>query len=87
MKRNFVFVATAIATCAILVGCGVDPQKATAALNAQGISDVTIGDHAFFGCGESDSRASEFRGTGANGKPVTGVVCSAWLKGITVRYD
>lgn len=77
-------VLTAIAVMA-LSACGVNPQKATSALEAQGYTDVKIGGYSFWGCGDKDDFRSSFTATGVNGKPVEGVVCASWLKGITIR--
>lgn len=71
----------------LLSGCGVNPQKAKSALEAQGLTDIEIGSYSFFGCSDNDSFRSKFRAKGANGDIVYGVVCSGFLKGITVRYD
>lgn len=83
-----------IAACVMLIciavalsSCGVDPRKATAALEAQGMTDVKIGGYSWFGCAKGDEYHSSFSATGANGKPVTGVVCSGMFKGTTVRFD
>lgn len=70
-----------------LSSCGVNPTEATRALEAQGMTDVKIQGYAFWGCAESDEFASKFEATGANGNAVSGVVCSGWFKGVTVRFD
>lgn len=75
--------------CALLAGCfEVDEVKARRVLEAQGMTEVRIGGRPWFGCGKEDGLASIFTATGANGAPVSGVVCSGyWGKGITVRFD
>jgi hypothetical protein len=70
----------------LLSGCGVDPVKGRQALEAQGLTDVEIGGWAWLGCDEKDAFRSKFTATGANGKPVSGVLCSAYFKGVTIRY-
>lgn len=70
-----------------LVGCGVDVQKGTKAAEATGLTDVKVGSWTFFGCDEKDSFRSTFTATGVDGKPVSGVMCSGWFKGITIRFD
>lgn len=70
-----------------LSSCGVDPEKASRALHAQGMKDVKIEGFSFFGCGKDDHFASNFSAIGANGTLVTGTVCQGWLKGTTVRFD
>lgn len=71
----------------LLAGCGVNPRNATRALEAQGMTNVKIGGYAWFGCSDKDSFGSNFSAIGANGKVVTGVVCSGMFKGVTVRFD
>ena len=70
----------------MLASCGVDPVAGERALKAQGVTDVKISGWAWFGCAEDDSFRSNFTGTGSDGKPVSGTLCSGWFKGITVRY-
>lgn len=65
----------------------VSPAKAKGALHAQGIKNVTLTGYSFFGCDSREYYSTGFTGTGADGKPVSGVVCSGFLKGVTVRYD
>ena len=77
----------AIAALTLLAGCGVNAKSATVALEAQGMTNVKIGSWVFFGCGDSDAFRSSFTATGVNGKPVSGIVCSGMLKGVTIRYD
>ena len=62
-----------------------DPQGAKEAAEAQGFTQVQPGGHPFWGCGQDDTYATEFSARGVNGRCVTGVVCSSWLKGATVR--
>ncbi|WP_192246169.1 hypothetical protein [Mesorhizobium silamurunense] len=68
-------------------GCAVDTNKATRALNAMGIHDVTFGGYAWMACDKNDTFASTFKGTGADGAPVSGAVCQGAFKNITVRFD
>lgn len=77
----------AIAALVALAGCGVSPDKATRALNSMGVKNVEIGGYAFWGCGKDDGYASKFTGTGQDGNPVSGVVCSGMFKGVTIRFD
>lgn len=83
MKKILLVAAVAV----LLSSCGVDPNAAKRALEAQGISKVEIAGYAWFGCSKGDTMRSKFTGIGVNGKPVSGVVCGGWLKGTTVRYD
>lgn len=65
----------------------VDTSRALRALGAQGVTNVTLTGYKFFGCDSREYHSTGFKGTGANGKPVSGVVCSGVFKGVTVRYD
>ena len=69
----------------VLAGC-TDAPTARKVLESQGYTDVQIGGYSFFGCSESDQFHTEFTAKGMNGKQVSGVVCSGWMKGATVRF-
>lgn len=71
----------------LLSSCGVNPAEARRALEAQGMTGVKVLGFAPFGCGEDDVFKSYFEAIGVNGRKVTGVVCSGFLKGVTVRFD
>ena len=86
--RNLTAIALTIGLVAIVSSCGVNPNDAQRVLEAQGMTAVQIGGHAWFGCSKSDDLRSKFTAIGVNGKPVSGVVCGGWFgKSITVRYD
>lgn len=80
--KKLIIIAAAI----ILSGCS-DAPTATKALEGAGYSEVNITGYKFFGCSEDDTFHTGFIAKGANGKQVTGVVCSGWLKGSTIRTD
>lgn len=69
----------------LLSGCTA-PQDARDALEAQGFTEVSTGGYAFFGCGNDDAFHTEFTAKNAAGKRVSGVVCSGWFKGATIRF-
>ena len=81
---KFTLLATLFAV-ALLSGCTA-PNDAQKALKAQGFTDVTTGGYAFFGCGNDDAFHTEFTATNPTGQRVSGVVCSGWFKGATIRY-
>lgn len=83
MKKFMIVAVAALA----LSACGVNPDKATRTLKSMGYTNIQIGGFAFFGCGDKDSFRSTFTATGQDGTRVSGVVCSAWFKGMTVRFD
>lgn len=70
----------------ILVGC-TDSTTAERALQNLGMSNIETQGYAIWGCGESDVFHTRFTARNAQGRVVTGVVCSGWLKGSTVRFD
>lgn len=71
----------------LLASCGVNPDTATRALEAQGMSEVRIEGYSRLGCGKEDTFASNFSAKGVNGTVVTGQVCQGLFKGTTVRFD
>ena len=71
----------------MLASCGVNPQSAKRALEAQGLTDVKIEGYSWFGCAKDDAFASNFTAKGTNGAEVTGSVCQGLFKGTTVRLD
>ncbi|MDX0267631.1 hypothetical protein GOC13_07280 [Sinorhizobium meliloti] len=80
-------VAAAVAAVVLLASCGVNPSKATRALEAQGMTAVQIEGYALLGCGREDFWRSNFTAVGTNGQAVTGTVCQGLFKGTTVRFD
>lgn len=84
MSRNKIF-AVAFSVL-VLTGCTAD-DEARRALKGAGYTDVQITGWRWLGCGKDDSFHTGFAATGPTGQPVTGVVCSGWLKGATVRID
>jgi len=70
----------------ILSGC-TKPDAARQALESNGFTNIQLDGYSIFGCGKDDYFSDKFTATGANGKQVTGVVCSGWFKGSTIRMD
>lgn len=62
------------------------PSSTVSAAEALGFTDVQPGGYAWFGCGEGDHIATKFTATGADGHPVSGVVCCGAFKACTVRF-
>ena len=69
-----------------LLGCS-SHNDAVRALKGAGYTDIQTDGYRFFGCGEDDTFKTGFIATGPTGQRVTGVVCSGWLKGATIRTD
>lgn len=80
--HKFLIITAAALT---LSACGVNPEQGRRVLESQGYTNVVIGGWTMFGCANSDDFKSSFTATGSNGQKVEGVLCSGWLKGITVR--
>lgn len=73
-----------LTTCFALAGC-TDVEGAKRALEAEGFEKVSITGYRFFGCGKEDFHTGFRACRGA--KCTTGVVCSGWFKGGTIRHD
>lgn len=56
-------------------------------LEQAGYTQIQPTGYRFFGCADNDLFREGFRALGPNGKPVSGVACSAPLKGHTIRLD
>lgn len=69
-----------------VVGC-TKPAETRRVLEAQGYQQVEITGWKMFGCSEDDSHHTGFRARGQNGEEVSGVACSGWFKGTTLRFD
>lgn len=70
----------------LLSGCS-SSTDAIKALKANGFTDIQTQGYSFFGCGEGDTFSTKFTAKNQQGQKVTGVVCSDWLKGSTIRFD
>lgn len=78
LRYASICLALAVASCS-------DPETAKRAVQDMGMRDVETQGYAFFGCGEDDTFHTSFTATNSAGRRVSGVVCSGWLKGSTVR--
>jgi hypothetical protein len=83
MRNRFAFLAVALLA---LTAC-TDNGAATRALQGAGYTDIQLTGYRWTGCSDSDDFATGFEAKGPTGVRVTGVVCSGWLKGATVRTD
>jgi hypothetical protein len=72
--------------CAASVSC-TRPDAATKALQDAGYTHVEITGYRFFTCDEKDNFSTGFRAIGPTGRPVSGTVCSGFLKANTIRLD
>lgn len=71
---------------AAITGC-TSSNDTHRALEGAGYTDVDITGYRLFGCAREDQFHTGFSAIGPSGKRVTGVVCSGWLKGSTIRTD
>lgn len=81
----------AIAVAALSLSACSDPKGAEHALKVSGFKEIHITGYRFFGCANGkesqDTFHTGFTAVGPSGEKATGVVCSGWLKGSTVRID
>lgn len=67
-----------------LAGC-TDDAATRDATSASGFTQVRVEGYSFFGCGKDDAFHTAFTARGVDGRCISGVVCSGWLKGATLR--
>jgi len=72
---------------ALAAGACTDANGARKALSDSGYTDIKIAGYAAFSCSEDDFFATKFTAKGPTGRTVSGAVCSAPLKGKTIRLD
>lgn len=70
----------------VAAGCTNEPGAARA-LDGAGYTQVEFTGYRVFGCADSDDFSVGFRARGPSGKPVSGIVCSGFMKGATIRLD
>lgn len=75
----------ALAVVASLTACS-SRKDAEHALTSAGFTNIETHGYAFYGCGEKDEFKTKFTATNPQGKRVSGVVCSGWFKGGTIRF-
>ena len=76
----------AIVLCTILLSSCSGASTSEILLEEQGYTNVEITGFNVFACSEDDMYRYNFTATNPNGKRVKGVVCSAPLKGSTIRF-
>lgn len=83
MKHRIAILSIAL----LALSACTDGDTATRALHGAGYTDIQLTGYRWTGCSDSDDYATGFSATGPTGVRVTGVVCSGWLKGATIRTD
>lgn len=78
-----------IAILAVLLALGAcsDAPTAERVLRQNGYTNITTHGYGAFYCGKEDTYSTKFTATSPGGQRVSGAVCSAWLKGATIRFD
>ncbi len=71
---------------AVMLSACTSGDKAREVLAAQGFTNIQITGYKVFGCSEDDTFHTGFVAKAPNGTTVSGVVCSGFLKGSTVRF-
>lgn len=79
-------ILTIILAASIVSACS-DSDGAKRALEDAGMEQVRTEGWSLFGCDEKDTFHTRFSAVNHNGRKVSGIVCSGWLKGSTIRFD
>lgn len=84
--KKIAFYLSIIAIMASMSGC-TDSSHTEKVLSNDGYKDIQITGYRFFGCPDEDTFHTGFEATNANGKHVSGVVCSGFIMGSVIRLD
>ena len=85
MKSLFSLFVIFFVLCFFVTSCDGGTTSETI-LEEQGYTNVQITGYNYLACSEDDMYRYGFTATNSNGKNVKGVVCSAPLKGYTIRF-
>jgi hypothetical protein len=80
------FLVLCLVFCALLVVSCTAETRSLQALTSQGITNVQFGGYGWLDCADSDTFATKFTGTNANGQHVSGTVCCGFIKNCTIRW-
>lgn len=73
--------------CFSLIGC-TDEKSAQRVLSDQGYTQINFTGYRIFSCGDDYQFHTGFAAKAPNtGRPVSGTVCSGWLKGNSIKLD
>jgi hypothetical protein len=64
-----------------------DFQKGKQQLEQQGYTDIVNTGYQAFCCSDKDEFSTGFKCKDKKGNTVKGCFCSAWLKGVTIRFE
>ena len=70
----------------LMAGCSKAHDKVRSVLEGDGYTQIAVSGFKPFACDEKDTFSNGFVARKA-GRRVTGVVCSGWLKGYTIRIQ
>lgn len=85
---NSIITIAALTGSLLLATSGVDRDKSLRLLEAQGLSNIILGENTRLGCSERHDYGTRFAGINHSGQLTTGVVCGrTWYDGIVVRLD
>lgn len=87
MRKNITWGHGVLLALILLATACTDKDGAFRALRQAGYTHIETGGYPFWGCGDHDTFKTKFKALGPSGIPVSGVVCSGWLKGNTIRLD
>lgn len=69
----------------VLFGCS-SHKDAVEALQKNGFTEIETHGYSFFGCTNDDTFKTKWTAKNTQGVKVSGVACSGWLKGTTLRF-
>jgi hypothetical protein len=85
-SEQYILAVLLISALSALSGC-TSPSDAMRALDAEGMTEITITGYDYFACAEDDFYRTGFIATSREGKRISGTVCSGFLfKNATVRF-
>lgn len=76
-----------IAILCILIASCTNHEKAIEVLQKQGYTNIEITGYEFGACAEEDVFHTGFIATSPSGYVVSGLVCSGWINGSTIRFE
>jgi hypothetical protein len=83
---KLVLVLSAVFAIFVLTGC-TEKDKTEVLLKKQGYTHITTDGYSFFGCSKGDTFRTKFYAKSSMGETISGVACSGWFKGTTLRFD
>lgn len=87
MKNYKTILLSLLLICSIALSSCTDRDKSIRVLEEQGYTNIIITGYNNWSCSEDDTFKTGFIATSIAGKQVKGTVCSAWMKGSTIRLD